>query len=60
MAEDWNASVVPEVNDAESGPLDVSPWSDKDPLRASNPGDLARASAPTLATPSCARPAASE
>jgi serine/threonine protein kinase len=44
MAEDWDRfRAVPGVNDVESGPLDVSPWSDKDPLRALESGDLARA-----------------
>lgn len=44
IADDWDRfRTVPGVNDVDSGPLDVSPWSDKDPLRALESGDLARA-----------------
>lgn len=44
IADDWDRfRAVPGVNDLDSGPLDLSPWSDKDPLRAMESGDLARA-----------------
>jgi hypothetical protein len=44
IADDWDHfRTVPGVNDAGSRPLDVSPWSDKDPLGALAKGDLARA-----------------
>ncbi|OAI40000.1 hypothetical protein AYO40_00905 [Planctomycetaceae bacterium SCGC AG-212-D15] len=42
IAEDWDRFRI-QVNDAGSEPLDVSPWTEKDPLRALDSGELARA-----------------
>jgi hypothetical protein len=44
VADDWERfRSVPGVNDVDSGLLDLSPWSEKDPLRALESNDLARA-----------------
>ena len=44
IADDWQQfRVVGGVNDVDSRPVDLSPWSDKDPLKALESGDLARA-----------------